>query len=927
MNVALLLTNAYQVHHYRHLVPWLHTSPTLVVEVHNEDYGVDEAVIETYLPGLEVDWVPRTRLASLDGRFNIIVCQTPILPMRFLKRSRTVALQYSLAKERYQYGLWRSHVDLNLMYGQYSLDQVAPFCHARAVGNLLFDGLPDEVLPPVSAAERPRVLVLPTYGDLSALQAVLGRLDTAALDVVVKPHHRDAARLSSSLPEDVHVAPASADPIELVASADAVVSDFSGAAYDAVFCRRPVLLVGNVGAGLPDESRLSSNDLDRAHLVQLAVEWDAGTPFAEAYALAMARARDAVAYDRFRERFFVNCRSAGEAAAEAIAEVKTVSRSTHALGGLVNESLERHITANRRLRNEIKSLRGQNKRRASRRFGARVMSSVVRPEVAKRRIKHVAQRAAQASPLLGRIINRLVAARRRRSLRRQLAARTALREATATEHAEVAPDVAAELTRVLACRGVQLVASPLVRGRYAVLAKERKRVFEALQLIARDDPTLRLTLKLSERTRRVRNGRNLDRNEVLVALSLEIERQSLGSPIYGDGRLALHFVEKDERTLRMLALDRRDEHVDWTVDFMDRLHEYAEPYRRRVLETSQMSRGITQAGFTEPIDIVYTWVDSADAAWRARYARHSKQAHVVLESAANEERYADREELRYSLRSVERFAPFIRRIYIVTDGQRPPWLDPEHPRVQIVDHREIFPDESVLPVFNSHAIEACLHRIDGLSEHYLYMNDDFLFGNEVEPIDFFSPSGVMHVQLSPSQVVYDGEPTESAIPTDWASYRVKRLIESEFKYPVRHRLKHLAYAQRRSVAHEIERRYSVMVTATRAARFRSSADLAIPSMFLPYYALATQRAVAWPNVPRSYVYADTGRLNWFTRAKEMLRLRPRFICLNATRHTEIPLEAQFENVRSFLEAYFPHPSSMEFTRSGSESGRPMERRA
>lgn len=50
-------------------------------------------------------------------------------------------------------------------------------------------------------------------------------------------------------------------------------------------------------------------------------------------------------------------------------------------------------------------------------------------------------------------------------------------------------------------------------------------------------------------------------------------------------------------------------------------------------------------------------------------------------------RFEDNEELRYSLRSVERHAPWVRHIFIVTNGQIPSWLNLDNPRVTVVSHQ------------------------------------------------------------------------------------------------------------------------------------------------------------------------------------------------------------------------------------------------
>ncbi|XP_067906254.1 N-acetylglucosamine-1-phosphotransferase subunits alpha/beta isoform X2 [Heterodontus francisci] len=111
-------------------------------------------------------------------------------------------------------------------------------------------------------------------------------------------------------------------------------------------------------------------------------------------------------------------------------------------------------------------------------------------------------------------------------------------------------------------------------------------------------------------------------------------------------------------------------------------------------------------------------------------------------------RFEDNEELRYSLRSVERYAPWIRHVFIVTNGQIPSWLNLDNPRVTIVTHQEIFRNVSHLPTFSSPAIETHLHRIPGLSQKFIYLNDDVMFGKEVWPDDFFSHSNGQKVYLT-----------------------------------------------------------------------------------------------------------------------------------------------------------------------------------
>lgn len=150
---------------------------------------------------------------------------------------------------------------------------------------------------------------------------------------------------------------------------------------------------------------------------------------------------------------------------------------------------------------------------------------------------------------------------------------------------------------------------------------------------------------------------------------------------------------------------------------------------------------------TQPmkIDLVSLWVNGNDPQWRAKHNT------VVGETATKapetfKGRYADNDELKYSLRAVEMYAPWIRKIFIVTDNQIPQWLDTTHPKIQIVDHTEILPPQS-LPCFNSNIIEHFLYRIPGLAEHFLYANDDMFLNRPVSPDIFYTTNGLPIIRL------------------------------------------------------------------------------------------------------------------------------------------------------------------------------------
>uniref|UniRef100_A0A669AXQ6 N-acetylglucosamine-1-phosphotransferase subunits alpha/beta n=1 Tax=Oreochromis niloticus TaxID=8128 RepID=A0A669AXQ6_ORENI len=152
--------------------------------------------------------------------------------------------------------------------------------------------------------------------------------------------------------------------------------------------------------------------------------------------------------------------------------------------------------------------------------------------------------------------------------------------------------------------------------------------------------------------------------------------------------------------------------------------------------TQQAKKNLTLDGKELTISPAYLF-------WDLTAISQSKQDEDVSAS-----RFEDNEELRYSLRSIERHAPWVRHIFIVTNGQIPSWLNLDNPRVSVITHQDIFLNNSHLPTFSSPAIETHIHRIPGLSQKFIYLNDDVMFGKDVWPDDFYSHSKGQKVYLT-----------------------------------------------------------------------------------------------------------------------------------------------------------------------------------
>lgn len=136
-----------------------------------------------------------------------------------------------------------------------------------------------------------------------------------------------------------------------------------------------------------------------------------------------------------------------------------------------------------------------------------------------------------------------------------------------------------------------------------------------------------------------------------------------------------------------------------------------------------------------PVDVVITWVDGNDPAWQAEKARYSPD-NKAFQAASSNIRFRDWENLQYIFRGIEQFMPWVSKVFFITWGHLPSWLNTECPKLRIVRHDAYLPEE-YRPTFNSNAIELNLHRIPELSERFINFNDDMFVIGQTKKSDFF----------------------------------------------------------------------------------------------------------------------------------------------------------------------------------------------
>ena len=307
----------------------------------------------------------------------------------------------------------------------------------------------------------------------------------------------------------------------------------------------------------------------------------------------------------------------------------------------------------------------------------------------------------------------------------------------------------------------------------------------------------------------------------------------------------------------------------------------------------------------DPIDAVYLWVDGSDPEHLESLKRFSSGD--LKGDTTGGCRFRDNGELKYSLRSLERHAPWVRHVYIIHAGKPPAWIDSAHPDLRLIRHEDIFPDTSVLPTFNSYAIELNLHRIAGLSRRFLYLNDDFFLARDT-PLSWFIPSdGPDRFFFEENPIPLRGDfrsandkacaytltfhpwrgphrgPAVAPSRTGW-----RRLVGIP---PRRNMTAHVPQIYDRERIRELEKRFPAEFKATRAHRFRSPDDLALRILYA-YSGLSHGQLEAvglnWDSADCCFVRLgeDLGQNRIALNRVESER--PRFVCANDDVDSEDP---------------------------------------
>lgn len=342
-----------------------------------------------------------------------------------------------------------------------------------------------------------------------------------------------------------------------------------------------------------------------------------------------------------------------------------------------------------------------------------------------------------------------------------------------------------------------------------------------------------------------------------------------------------------------------------------------EPATRTFLGASNAPGGLPTVSDArsapEPVDIVYLWVNGADPVWCQRrqqaYAAWALQHPDALAAFGNVAgRYRDNSELRYSLRALEKFFPEHGHVYIVTDGQTPAWLQPSE-RVSVVDHSSLIPAGDT-PVFDSGHIESYLHHIPGLSERFLYLNDDVFLGAPVDLDWWFGERMKVFAESSCTPHYADLQAHVTAL----VNASIQSNIWLRQHYPdYQHDPRVYAHAPRpmlKSATQTLEDMAPALFARLRSTVFRSWRAPAIVPDLLPRWMVHTGLAEQIVIEP---MYVSTGDPNaemQFDALQRQFGTLP-FFCINDTCDEAPDDDPRLLRIGQTLQALLPVPSSFE----------------
>ena len=320
-------------------------------------------------------------------------------------------------------------------------------------------------------------------------------------------------------------------------------------------------------------------------------------------------------------------------------------------------------------------------------------------------------------------------------------------------------------------------------------------------------------------------------------------------------------------------------------------------------------------GYDFPIDVVFTWAGTQGVEKAAQFLGSLGSQENLANYATDPMRFLDNNELQFAVNSVLCNMSWVRKIYIVSDDEVPDFIQKlsynEQQKIQVIAHKQII-EEQYLPTFNSHVIEAHLHKIPDLSEHFIYFNDDIIPARPLRRTHFFQTNGLAILFASNKSLINiektynDPKKAAGKTATMQANINVYRLLKQKYpQWAFDTLLVHSAKALTKSGFEQAWYLFENEIKAFLPNKFRSINDLNVAAFLVPHLLYAEKKALFWTELCD---YFDIAIPMANTHYKNLLHkkhigFKPHAICVNTYRSDNISPFFQ-KNLHEFLNTYF-----------------------
>lgn len=317
-----------------------------------------------------------------------------------------------------------------------------------------------------------------------------------------------------------------------------------------------------------------------------------------------------------------------------------------------------------------------------------------------------------------------------------------------------------------------------------------------------------------------------------------------------------------------------------------------------------------------PVDVVYTWVNGSDPIWIEKKDEAMKKNEIKIGRRAQIGRYIDIGELKYSLRCIEKFIPWVHKIYIVTDNQFPDFLKENQTKLEIIDHKIII-KEQFLPTFNSNNIDFHLHLIPNLTEHFIYLNDDVFISRPLQKCHFFDEKGKPIIpvarfnwekqrkSIEKKQIKHWSKNDMGSVQYTLITMRTVDVFERKFNITVNFKCRHGYIPLTKTILNDMWTFFKKDLAKVENHTFRSYQDIQMPTLLIQFGIGLNYSSILHSSQSVRYLVM-TGK--FINKLKEFNSTEYDSFCLNSGEKTSDHMRIA---AKEFLELSYPEKSSFE----------------